>query len=149
MTELRPAILDDLGLVPAIEWQVEQFRKRTGIQCELTVVESEIDLVPEATTALFRIVQESLTNVARHSGARHVQIELARTDRWLSVGVKDDGKGISALDLESNRSFGLLGMRERAQVFGGQVDIDSAPGVGTTVHVAIPLPRFEGVPRDE
>jgi PAS domain S-box-containing protein len=142
MTELRPAILDDLGLIPAIEWQVGQFRKRTGIECDLVLPEADIDLPRGASTALFRILQESLTNVARHADAKRVGVALSLDDGWMSMEVTDDGKGISVLDLESSRSFGLIGMRERAQVFGGRLDIDSAPREGTRVQVMIPLSRL-------
>ncbi|MGB8146274.1 MAG: ATP-binding protein, partial [Chromatiaceae bacterium] len=102
--------------------------------------EVDIELSRDASTALFRILQESLTNVTRHAEAKRVSITLSQDGDWMSLEVKDDGKGIPVFDLESSRSFGLMGMRERAQVFGGLLDIDSAPGEGTTVHVAMPLP---------
>ncbi|MBP6582445.1 MAG: PAS domain S-box protein [Chromatiaceae bacterium] len=111
MTRLRPAILDDLGLVPAIEWQVGQFRKRTEIRCELVLPEVDIELSRDASTALFRILQESLTNVTRHAEAKRVSITLSQDDDWMSLEVKDDGKGISVFDLESSRSFGLMGIK--------------------------------------
>jgi signal transduction histidine kinase len=142
MTELRPAILDDLGLIPAIEWQVGQFRQRTGLECDLVLPDADIDLPRGASTALFRILQESLTNVARHADAQRVGVALSLDDGWMSMEVTDDGKGISVLDRESSRSFGLMGMRERAQVFGGRLDIDGVPGEGTRVQVMIPLSRL-------
>ena len=103
----------------------------------------EIDLSPAASTALFRILQESLTNVARHSAASQVRVDLSRQGGWLNMVVRDNGRGISALDLESSRSFGLLGMRERAHVFGGRVDIQHEPKGGTSVRVCIPVPNAE------
>jgi PAS domain S-box-containing protein len=139
MEELRPSILDDLGLVPATEWQIEQFQRRTGILCSLSTLDSELDLSKEATTALFRILQETLTNVARHANARQVRVELSRMGPRLVLKVTDDGMGISSVALESNRSLGILGMRERAQVFGGQVDIERGENGGTSVRVSLPL----------
>ena len=139
MEELRPSILDDLGLVPAAEWQVEQFQRRTGILCSMSVSDGELDLSQEANTALFRILQETLTNVARHADARHVRVDLARAGPHLVLEVTDDGVGISSVERESNRSLGILGMRERAQVFGGQVDIERGENGGTRVRVSLPL----------
>ena len=139
MEELRPSILDDLGLVPATEWQIEQFQRRTGILCSMTASDGELDLSKEATTALFRILQETLTNVARHANARQVWIELARTGPCLELKVTDDGVGITPLELESDRSLGILSMRERAEVFGGQLNIERGENGGTTVRVSLPL----------
>jgi PAS domain S-box-containing protein len=139
MEELRPSILDDLGLVPATEWQIEQFQRRTGILCSMNASDGELDLSKEANTALFRILQETLTNVARHANARQVRIELYREGPRLVLEVTDDGVGISSLDLDNNRSLGILGMRERAQVFGGQVDIERGENGGTRVRVSLPL----------
>jgi PAS domain S-box-containing protein len=144
MAELRPSILDDLGLVAAVEWQTEQFQQRTGIACTLELPDEETDLAQETKTALFRILQESLTNVARHSGATQVEVSMERRDRWLTLTVADNGKGISPLDLESNRSFGLLGMRERAQVSGGWIDIQGKPDGGSSVRVRIPVQQNDG-----
>jgi len=138
MAQLRPSILDNLGLIPAIEWQADQFAERTGIRCAVKVPKQEFGLSPEASTALFRILQESLTNVARHSGAAQVTITLARDNGWISLSIQDDGKGITTLEQESSRSFGLLGMRERAEVFGGQVTFYGKRGAGTRVQVCIP-----------
>jgi PAS domain S-box-containing protein len=134
---LRPLILDELGLIPAIEWQTRQFSQHTGIQCVLKLTARDIDLSPAASTALFRILQESLNNVVRHAGASKVRIDLTQTDGWMMLAVRDNGRGIAASDVENRHSFGLMGMRERAHVFGGQVSIHGEPGKGTTVQVRI------------
>ncbi|MBS1202161.1 MAG: histidine kinase, partial [Chromatiaceae bacterium] len=144
MAELRPALLDDLGLVAAIEWLTRQFTERTGIACRLDLPDSGLELSQTARTALFRILQESLTNVARHAGATQVQVTLERADQSIRLLVEDNGKGISTIDLESGRSFGLLGMRERAAVFGGRLAIRGQAGVGTRVSVTIPASALEG-----
>jgi PAS domain S-box-containing protein len=134
---LRPLILDELGLIPAIEWQTGQFSQRTGIQCILKLTATDIDLSPAASTALFRILQESLNNVARHANASEVQIDLTHADGWMSLIVQDNGRGIAAADTDHHHSFGLMGMHERAHVCGGQVSIHGEPGKGTTVRVRI------------
>jgi len=144
MAELRPALLDDLGLVAAIEWLTRQFTERTGIACRLDLPDSGLELSQTARTALFRILQESLTNVARHAGATQVQVTLERADQSIRLVVEDNGKGISTIDLESGRSFGLLGMRERAAVFGGRLAIRGQAAVGTRVSVTIPASALEG-----
>jgi two-component system, NarL family, sensor histidine kinase UhpB len=144
MAELRPAVLDDLGLVPAIEWLSRQFTERTGIGCRLDLPETQLALAHDARTALFRILQESLTNVARHAGATQVRVTLDREGQSIRLLVEDDGKGIRTVDLESGRSFGLLGMRERAAVFGGTLTIHGEAGVGTRVCVAIPATAGTG-----
>ena len=138
MEELRPSVLDHLGLIPAVDGQMEQFERRTGIHCDMNVADSNLGLSREANTALFRILQESLSNVAHHASAHQVHVALERHAGWLNLTIRDDGKGISKLQVESNRSFGLLGMRERAQVFGGQLEIHGKRGEGTTVRVRIP-----------
>ncbi len=138
-TELRPGILDDLGLIPALEWQAHEFQKRTGIECDLKLQAAQLDLDPERSTALFRIFQEILTNVARHAGAERIMAGLRRTDGNLVLEVRDNGGGIEPAKLSGAKSLGLLGMRERAQVFGGEVFIEGKKGAGTTVTVTIPL----------
>jgi PAS domain S-box-containing protein len=142
MSELRPAVLDDLGLIPAVEWQLEQFQERTGIRCSFECRTRGAELSRDGNLALFRILQESLTNVARHANATNIRIELVREENWLVLQVADNGRGISPSEIESARSFGLMGMRERAHVFGGQVEIRGREGGGTTVRVRMPfLPR--------
>lgn len=139
--ELRPAILDDLGLTAAIEWQAQQFEARTGI--EYRVVERvEADrLSRESATATFRIFQEILTNVMRHAGATRIAIRMwAKGDRFF-LEVEDDGRGIRKDELKNTRSLGLLGMRERAHLAGGTLEIVGRKGQGTTVIVSVPLRR--------
>jgi PAS domain S-box-containing protein len=137
-TELRPGILDDLGLTAAIEWATEEFQARTGIKCHLELREEHIVLHRERTTAIFRIFQETLTNVARHSRATELQVRLFRQNANTILEVRDNGVGIQPQHLTSPASLGILGMRERALVLGGQFEIASRPGEGTKVTVQIP-----------
>jgi PAS domain S-box-containing protein len=139
--DLRPLMLDDLGLAPAAEWLVQNFRQRTGIQCELAIGAGELELDDERATAVFRILQESLTNVARHAQASQVEVNLDKTDHEVLLSVHDNGQGFSTATPRKRGSFGLMGLRERAQLLGGSVEIDSAPGEGTTIEVRIPLPE--------
>ena len=138
-TELRPSILDDLGLVAAIEWQAREFQKRTNIRCEAILEEKQIVATSDQATALFRILQEILTNVARHSQASKVRLSLKAEDRNLMMEVKDNGRGIQTGELSGTGSLGLLGMQERAAVLGGMVEIHGQKGRGTTVAVTIPV----------
>ena len=137
-SELRPAILDDLGLVAALEWHAEEFEKRTGIACTLKAPRQPFEVGPDLRIALFRICQEALPNVARHARATAAGIVLARTRDHVVLEVRDDGAGIPQAALTNAKSLGLLGMRERARAFGGDVAIQSAPGAGTLVRVNIP-----------
>jgi signal transduction histidine kinase len=136
ITELRPVILDDLGLVPAIEWQAQEFQERTGIECDFR--SENIDLDRERSTAIFRIFQESLTNVARHANATRVNIKLGEDTNSIVLEVTDNGSGVKEEEIQNHQSFGILGMRERALLFGGEVIITGHPGKGTTVTVSIP-----------
>jgi PAS domain S-box-containing protein len=136
--DLRPLMLDDLGLVPSIEWLVENFTQRTGIACELSVDRRELALSNAQATAVFRIVQESLTNVAKHAQAAHADIAIERDDGALVLRIEDDGVGFSPQAPRKQNSFGLLGLRERVSLLGGEVTIESAPGEGTIVEVHLP-----------
>jgi PAS domain S-box-containing protein len=138
-TELRPGILDDLGLVAAIEWQANDFQSRTGINCEVASAVEYVELDRDRSTAAFRILQETLTNVARHASASRVGIELKQDDKNLVMEVTDNGKGITASDISGSKSLGLLGMCERAQLLGGDLMISGGVGEGTRVTVSIPL----------
>jgi PAS domain S-box-containing protein len=139
-TELRPPILDELGIAAAIEWQIEEFQKRFGIGCELkSHWPAKLPADPSLSTALFRIFQEMLTNVARHSEATAVVVSLTHDADHLSLCVSDNGRGIT--DGERRNALGLLGMQERAGIFGGRVDIRSAPGKGTVANLRIPIPK--------
>lgn len=141
-TELRPGILD-LGLAAAVEWQVQEFQARTGIRCSHRLLTREV-LAPDVSTALFRILQESLTNVARHAQATRAEVVLQKRRDRLVLSIHDNGRGFDQADPSLFKSLGLLGMRERAAILGGQVNISSAPGKGTTVAAWIPFPSPEG-----
>jgi len=145
-TDLRPLMLDDLGLLATIEWLVNDFSKRTGIAVELTLPEAEFDLDPQVSTALFRVLQESLTNVARHAGASRVRIMLSGTESDVKLTVDDNGKGFGAALEGTPKTFGLLGMRERAAMLGGELTVHSKPGAGTSVVMIVPrtMPPAEG-----
>jgi PAS domain S-box-containing protein len=138
-SELRPGVLDDLGLVAAIEWQVQQFQERTGLKCHWTSTANEVELDREKATAVFRIFQEILTNVLRHAQATNLYVKLSRTKHHFELEVKDDGRGITKSQRMNSRSLGLLGMKERALLVGGEVRISGKEGQGTTVLVRVPL----------
>jgi NO-binding membrane sensor protein with MHYT domain/two-component sensor histidine kinase len=137
-TELRPAVLDEAGLTAAIDWQAQDFEKRTRIKCRIVSSGSISEPDRERAIALFRILQEALTNVARHAQAKLVEIELKEEAGDYVLQVRDDGIGVSDSQLNDWRSLGLIGMRERALMFGGQVPIERGPRGGTTVRVTIP-----------
>ena len=139
-TGMRPEILDDMGLVAAIAWQAKEFQKRMGIRCRVELPAAQPDLGSELSTAVFRIFQEILTNIARHARASSVGVRLQISAERLTLEVVDDGSGITEDAVRARESFGLLGMRERAQLFGGEVSIRGSPGRGTTVVISIPLP---------
>jgi len=136
--DLRPSVLDHLGLATAVKFETERFHKRAGIQITLHSIEEVPELKPEVAGAMFRIFQEALTNVARHSGATAVDIRLSQKDDHLILQVKDNGKGISPEALANPRSLGLLGMKERASLLGGEVAFDSTPGRGTVMMLRVP-----------
>ena len=135
---LRPEVLDEIGLAAAIEWQAREFQRRTGIRCMVDIAPGFSDPDKERATALFRIFQELLTNVARHAGATRVGVHLADDRRMLSLKVEDNGRGIQEQEIESPRSLGFLGLRERVLAFGGAIDVKGQEGKGTTVSVSIP-----------
>jgi PAS domain S-box-containing protein len=147
--ELRPGVLDDLGLVAALEWQLIDFEKRTGIRCEFFPPMEDISLDDDLSTALFRIFQESLTNVARHSGATEVRVRLCADADSSTLEVEDNGKGIEKEKTLSSKSLGLLGMRERVQMFGGRITVMGTPGIGTKVTVEIPPVEKRKMDRDQ
>lgn len=138
-SELRPRILDDLGLVEAFEWQAEEFQRRTGIPCEVIVGDFDLDLPTEQSTGLFRVLQEALTNVARHSGATAVGVSLDAGPRVLTITISDNGRGIRAEEIESPLSYGLLGIRERVHAMAGHIEISGDAGAGTRLTISIPL----------
>jgi PAS domain S-box-containing protein len=136
--DLRPVMLDNLGLVPTLEWLTNEVSDRTGIRVTLDVPDENLGVGGDAATAIFRIVQEALTNVARHSGANEVAVEVIHDGGTVVVRVGDNGKGMAAQDANKARSFGLLGMRERAYVLGGELTVSRAPQGGTLVEAVIP-----------
>jgi PAS domain S-box-containing protein len=138
-TELRPGILDDLGILAALEWQLNDFQKHTGIRCEWISSLEEINLDEQETTALFRIFQETLTNIARHADATGVRVHLRKEANTCVLDVEDNGRGITKNNIDDKRSLGLLGMRERTLAFGGHIDVKGQPGRGTKVTVEIPV----------
>ncbi|GAB1721797.1 MAG: PAS domain S-box protein [Nitrospira sp. CR1.1] len=138
VAELRPGVLDDLGLVAAIEWQCRDFQRRTGIPCHCAVSHEDLRVDPEQATAVFRICQEALTNVTRHAQATEVHVQLEDQGVGLLLQVRDNGRGIPQDRLADARSFGLLGMRERAGLLGGDVQIDTLEDHGTTITLQLP-----------
>jgi PAS domain S-box-containing protein len=139
--ELRPGLLDDIGLLAAMEWQAEEFQKRTGIACELSLGSQEIDLDQERSTAIFRIFQETLTNISRHASATKAIVNLAKKGAQLELTIKDNGKGITREEISDPKSLGLIGIQERVHFLGGDIDIKGVRNKGTTVTVSIPLPQ--------
>ena len=137
-TELRPGLLDDLGLAAAIEWQAADFQNRSGIACTAALAADDLELDRDLATALFRIFQETLTNIARHSGATRTEVRLERGEDRIVLTVADNGRGITKKQSEDERAFGIIGMRERAHLWGGELRI-AGDNEGTTVTVAIPL----------
>jgi two-component system sensor histidine kinase UhpB len=145
ISDLRPAILDDFGLIPAIKWQCTQFQQRTGIECQTACMDSDDNDCTEGldktlTINLFRIVQEALTNVARHSGASRVEIKLHRSDEEVVLSVCDNGRGLPQGHIVASTSHGMRGMSERVKQFDGKIQFDSPAGGGLCVLVTLPLP---------
>jgi signal transduction histidine kinase len=142
-SDLRPLMLDDLGLVPALEWLVQNMSQRAGLACRLSIDDPAIVLPPAHSTAVFRIVQEALTNVAKHARASHAEVALRRSGDLLEITIRDDGAGFPIDDPRKPESFGLLGLRERISLLRGTASISSAPGSGTTIAVTLPLAATE------
>lgn len=142
INNLRPSVLD-LGLHAAIEWQVKEFSRRTGIECNLLEedVATEFELDDQRATALFRILQESLTNVARHAQATRVDIKVQRQENSFVMRIRDNGVGIFPSCRRKPNSFGLLGIGERISMLGGEFSVDGEPGKGTVLCIAIPLQK--------
>ena len=134
---LRPEVLDEIGLSAAIEWQAREFSRRTGIRCIVEITPGFADPDKDRSTAIFRIFQELLTNVARHANATRVAVHLADSD-GLTLSVEDNGRGIQEQEFEAPKSLGFLGLRERVQAFGGSIDVRGQEGKGTTVAISIP-----------
>jgi PAS domain S-box-containing protein len=144
-SELRPSTLDDLGLVAALEWQAQEYESRTEIRCHLMLPSEPLTLDANRSTAIFRIFQEALTNIARHSQATRVDASLTKDAQNLVLQVRDNGAGYDPKQLKAGKSLGLVGMRERALLLDGEFTIKGIPGKGTTVTVRIPiLPSIRG-----
>ncbi|HTZ16834.1 MAG TPA: GAF domain-containing sensor histidine kinase [Dissulfurispiraceae bacterium] len=138
-TELRPDILDHLGIVAAVEWQIEEFRKRTGISCSVKISPRDIELDRNLSIFLFRIIQEAFTNIIRHSGATEVSFAMEGSKESVSVRIADNGKGILKKHISGAKSFGILGIKERVHFWNGNFSIEGAPGKGTTLTITVPL----------
>jgi signal transduction histidine kinase len=138
---LRPTVLDDLGLIPALHSFMKQFRAETGIQVSLSAFAAVEQLDSDKRTVLFRVAQEALTNVARHAQANSAEVKLQKLDGAVCMSITDDGKGFQEerrMKANKSKGLGLLGMRERLEIVGGKFTLASAPGKGTTVHAQIP-----------
>lgn len=139
-TEMRPGVLDTLGLAAAIEWQAAEFQERTGIHCEMSIEVTEMLWEKDFSSACFRIFQETLTNITRHAAASWVKVRLARVADDMVLTVQDNGCGITEKDLARPNSIGLMGMKERAGQLGGEVAFSGRSGAGTTVIMRVPFP---------
>lgn len=136
-SELRPSLLDDFGLVAAIEYQVQEFGRRTAIASDFVSKSESIDLGTERNTAVYRIVQEALTNIARHASARNVSVELEERPDQINLTIRDDGRGMLEATTRG-KSLGMIGMHERSRMIGGELKIETMPAAGTTVRLRIP-----------
>lgn len=136
--DLRPEVLDTLGLIDGIRWQADEFQKRTGIQCSVKLPEQDPTFESKVSTTIFRILQEALTNVVRHARATEVRVILQHTNDLLTLEVADNGKGISEIEKNKVESFGLLGIRERARSIGGSMTINGEQGKGTVLRISVP-----------
>jgi len=137
--DLRPTLLDNLGLPAALDWQVRQSCERAGLECSLNLTEIDEELPPQVSIALYRVVQEALTNIVKYARAKHVNVELLRTDDGISVMVDDDGIGLPAGAESSALSHGISGMRQRVRALKGEFRVHGRAGAGTTIEVNIPL----------
>jgi signal transduction histidine kinase len=131
-------MVEQLGLTAAIAWHADEFQRRSGIRCHVMLPAEPVQLDRARSTALFRICQELLTNVARHADATRVEVALRREDGGMVLAVEDNGRGIDGEVAASPKSLGLMGVRERVLPFGGRVDVDGAQGRGTVVRVTLP-----------
>jgi signal transduction histidine kinase len=138
---LRPGLLDDLGLIAAIEWHTEEFRNLTGIKCRFTSNCDDAVLDQNLSTTIFRIFQETLLNIANHSRATKVKVSLMKENYNLVMVISDNGKGITRKEISNPKSLGLVGMRERALLWGGVLNINGIQDKGTMVTVNIPFKK--------
>lgn len=147
--DLRPSIIDDLGLLPAVQWLIKQKAEDSGIDISLKINGKEQRLLPEMELILFRIIQEALNNIGKHAAATKADVRLEFADSQLTVAIKDNGKGFrlpdAVGDLSSSGKLGLVGMNERVSLLGGTLVIQSKPGEGTTVDLSVPLGIYNGL----
>lgn len=139
--QLRPGILDDLGLVSALEWLTEEFQGRNNMVIRFSNHVDDSIIENELAITIYRIFQEGLTNIVRHAESSHVSIHMDIVDDRIRLIIKDNGRGITQSDIEKKGSFGLMGMKERVAFMGGELHIQGKPGIGTTLTVMIPLPN--------
>lgn len=137
--DLRPGILDDLGLIDALDWQCNEFQQRTGKSCQFTTALTEIDLDDEIVTGIFRLYQEALTNIARHAKATQVKTSLVKNNKYLTLTIQDNGKGFDTKEMKNKKTLGLVGMKERVVRMGGELLIQSEIGKGTTIVSKVPI----------
>ena len=140
-TELRPGMLDDLGLCAAMDWQLSSFAERTGVQCELSLPENDALIPPSHAIVLHRILQELLTNIARHSKATSARASLSMSEDSITLEIRDNGIGITSTVIDGNQSFGIRGMTERLRPLDGVITISGKRHKGTIVKVNIPLTK--------
>ncbi len=138
-TDLRPGLIDNLGLIPAIDWYINDFQKQTGLQCFFNYSQENVEVNKDLAINVFRIIQEALTNVVKHAEAKAIHINMYNKKEKLVLEIKDDGKGIEKKNLNKSNSFGIIGIRERAELFKGKMEIKSKPGQGTMIRVKLPL----------
>jgi signal transduction histidine kinase len=136
--DLRPGVLD-CGIVAAVQWQAKEFHDRTAIPCQVSCSHDEIPLAPERSVAVFRVFQETLTNISKHAGASKVGVRLAQAEGRVELEVTDDGHGITGSDTSKPGSFGIRGMRERCRDLGGDMQIAGTPGKGTRISISVPV----------
>jgi signal transduction histidine kinase len=144
-SDLRPLMLDDLGLEAACDWLARNFEQGTGVPCRLRI-KGDLGLEDPHATAVFRVLQESLTNAAKHAASTAVDVTLERDAEAITVTVRDNGRGFFPHDAHKPRSYGFTGLRERASLMGGKLDIDTEPGRGTVVVLRLPTPEPEESP---
>lgn len=140
-SNLRPGVLDDLGLCAAVKWHIRKVEQRSGIKCNMVSMPDDIDIDKDYAVSLYRIFQEAMTNVIRHSRATSVNIKLAETNDSVELIIEDNGRGVSEEEINDTASFGIIGIRERVNFCGGRFSIKGVPGKGTTVKVTIPAKK--------
>jgi signal transduction histidine kinase len=141
--QLRPKLLDEYGLIAALEWATDGFRNRTGLKCRFKSQQEELSLPPQVATELFRAFQEILSNIEAHAQAERVDVDVRQDRTWLQLRVSDNGAGIGYDKIASDSSLGLLELRERVLPLGGEVQVEGVPGKGTTVTIKVPVGACE------